>query len=199
MLELQVGRMVVGTEVWGWLAVRLEIRDRGVCGLRKRAIPAPPLLTLPVAQGLGAQRQPRGRQRRLQQEQAGARHQQREQGGEECGGGHLGTRAPDATRGARGRHGREPFQRAASVLPASLLNFRLLAAVSPGNSGRLASPQAPPHGGVGVGEGPIPWSPPLLPAQRRPGVVVPAYLRVLCGLPPQEYSCLDLSFLLLDF
>lgn len=166
MLELQVGRMVVGTEVGGWLAVRLEIRDRGVCGLRKRAIPAPPLLTLPVAQGLGAQRQPRGRQRRLQQEQAGARHQQREQGGEECGGGHLGTRAPEATRGARGRHGREPFPRAASALPASLLNFRLLAAVSPGNSGRLASPQAPPHGGGG---GPIPWSPPALTRPKEAG------------------------------
>lgn len=36
--------------------------------------PAPPLLTLPVAQGLGPQREARGRQRRLQQEQAGPRH-----------------------------------------------------------------------------------------------------------------------------
>lgn len=144
----------------GWLAVRLEIRDQGVCGLRKRAIPAPPLLTLPVAQGLGAQRQPRGRQRRLQQEQAGARHQQREQGGEECGGGHLGTRAPEATRGARGRHGREPFPRGASALPASLGNFRLLAAVSPGNSGKLASPLAPPHGGEAQSRGALRPYPP---------------------------------------
>lgn len=142
-----MGKMVVATETGGWLAVKLKIRDLGVCGLRKRAMPAPPLLTLPVAQGLGAQRQPRGRQRRLQQEQAGARHQQREQGGEECGGGHLGTRAPEATRGPQDRHGREPYPRAASAHPASLGNFRLLEAVSPGNSGRLASPQAPPHGG----------------------------------------------------
>lgn len=36
--------------------------------------PAPPLLTLPVAQGLGPQREARGRQRLLQQEQAGPGH-----------------------------------------------------------------------------------------------------------------------------
>lgn len=146
MLELQVGRTVVSTEVGGWLAVRLKIRDRGVRGLRKRAIPALPRLTLPVAQGLGAQRQPRGRQRRLQQEQAGARHQQREQGGEECGGGHLGTRAPEATRGAQGRHGRESFPRAASALSASLGNFRLL-------GGGLSWQQRK----TGLSSSPAPW------------------------------------------
>lgn len=76
-------------------------------GRRKRAsTPAPPLLTLPVAQGLGPQREARGRQGRLQQEQAGPGHQQREQRGEEGGGRHLGAQGPAAKPGLRDRHGR---------------------------------------------------------------------------------------------
>lgn len=84
---LKVGRTLKSTEAgagWQW-------GTAGLPGLGTRAIPTRALLTLPVAQGLGAQRQPRRRQRRLQQEQAGPRHQQREQGGEERGGGHFGT------------------------------------------------------------------------------------------------------------
>lgn len=151
---------------WGLAGSEAGRKDGGVPGMRRRAIPAQPLLTLPVAQGLGAERQLRGRQRRLQQEQAGTRHQQREQGGEERGGRHLGTRAPEATRRPRGRHGHGTFPRAASALSACFGNFRLPATVSPGNSGRLAS-QAPPYG-----ERPNPVEPP---GQRRPGVVVPAH------------------------
>lgn len=164
-----------------------------VPGLRKRVILAQSLLTLPVAQGLGAQRQPRRCQRRLQQEQAGPRHQQREQGGEECGGGDLGIRAPEATRGSRGRHGRQTFPRAASALTARLGNFRLPAAVSPGNSEKLALVKPRP-----MEKGPILWGHPPLPAQRRPGVVVSAPPLRLTRLPPQEYSWPGFSFLLLS-
>lgn len=131
-------------------------------GGRKKAGPAarprPCLLTLPVAQGLGPQREARGRQGRLQQEQAGAGHQQREQRGEEGGGWHLGTQGPAPRPGLRDHHGRHR----ACATPRRWLvlgSFRLPAAVSPGNSGgggrkprlltapprvELSNPLAPP-------------------------------------------------------
>lgn len=110
--------------------------------------PGPALLTLPVVQGLGPQRETRGPQGLLQQEQTGPGYQQREQRGEEGGGWHLGPQGPASVPGLRDRHGRQ-----CSRLPTQIWlvfgSFRLPAAVTPGNSGgggrKPRLPEAPPR------------------------------------------------------
>ena len=148
-LVLQVGRMMMRTET-GWRGC-WEARAQGLARSEEKGWhpgPGPALLTLPVAQGLGPQREARGRQRRLQQEQARPRHQQREQRGEEGGGWHLGPQGPAPVPGLRDRHGRQGSH-SPRRLRQVLGSFRLLAAVSHGNSGgggrKPRLPDAPPR------------------------------------------------------
>lgn len=110
--------------------------------------PGPALLTLPVAQGLGPQREARGRQGLLQQEQTGPGYQQREQRGEEGGGWHLGPQGPAPVTRLRDRHGRQGA-RSPTQLWLVLGSFRLPAAVTRGNGGaggrKPRLPEAPPR------------------------------------------------------